>query len=546
MNKFISRLFQTVRSYGESALRRFPATSFMITAFSLMNIIFVLTETENDIENVEIGVCFGCIFALCMEIAGEYVHRLFRYVTFLAPLVSAVMAYVLHRTDSLYVGLVMGGLFTATFIMIFFCLYSNGNGYDKPVFSHMVKSAFLCSVFAGILFAGLTVCIAAFSLLIIGTEEMWKAVMIAGIITHMFFASMLFISQIPEKEGTIEVPGSYRAIIHKGLFYIYLLLIGILYLYIVKTIVTWHMPVGRFNWFGCFSLLFFIFFSLSVDEKDGKIQQSFKKYGAVLLIPVIIMQGIGLGIRISAYGITTLRFASIVLIVTALLFIVCMLVRIPLRLPFAGAAVIALIVTCTPFNLINVPIRNQENILRRKLTEAGALTPGGSTSTGQEKINDSVTIDDKHMKKIVSAYDYLDDTSYIDSLSDKSGLYNKVKESAILKQIQDYKQKKEGYSNRKDDYYDGYEYFTYNSNNGGFKDEEIDISDYRIMVLKEDGDSTKYEDVDLTDFFLSLKEDDKDIRYEHDDFCIIFTWIYYSYKGNDLRDISWSGYVLKK
>ena len=150
------------------------------------------------------------------------------------------------------------------------------------------------------------------------------------------------------------------------------------------------------------------------------------------------------------------------------------------------------------------------------------------------------------MKKIVSAYDYLDDTSYIDSLSDKSSLYNKVKESGILKQIQAYKQKEEGYSNRKDDYYDGYEYFTYNSNNGGFKDEEIDISDYRIMVLKENGDSTKYEDVDLTDFFLSLKEDDKDIRYEHDDFCIIFTWIYYSYKGHDLHDISWSGYVLKK
>ena len=108
MNRFISRIFQAVRRYGENAIRRFPATSFMITAFSLMDIIFVLTEKDSNIGSVETGVCFGCIFALCMEIAGEYVHRSFRYVAFLAPFVSAVMAYVLHRTDSLYVGLVMG------------------------------------------------------------------------------------------------------------------------------------------------------------------------------------------------------------------------------------------------------------------------------------------------------------------------------------------------------------------------------------------------------------------------------------------------------
>ena len=547
MNQYIKRILRTIRNYGESAVRRFPAASFMITVYSVMNIIFVLTEPKLDTVCWEAGAAFGCVFALCMEIAKEYADKYFkyfRYASFCAPVLSVLIALILHRTEIIYVDLAIGGLFTAISIMTFFFLYSKGSGYDRPVLSHVVKTGFLCSVFSGILFTGLTVCIAAFSLLIIGTEEMWKAIVVAGILTHMLFAPLLFISLIPKKDEEIVIPAIYRAIIHKGLFYIYLLLISILYLYIGKTIVTRHMPVGKYNWFGCFSLLFFIFFSLSVEERDGKIQQLFKKYGTFLMIPVIIMQAIGLGIRISAYGITVFRFLSIVLIAAALLFIVCMVRRIPLKYPIAGAAVIALIVTCTPLNIIDVPIRNQEKILRKNLTEAGALVQDGSSSAGQEVIDDTVTIDEEHMKKIASAYDYLDEYSYIKSISDKSGLYSKVKESGIAKQIETYERKHDGYGD--EDIRDGYENFSYSKYDNEFHNEEIDISAYRKMILEEDGDSLKYKGADLKEFFLGLHDHDKDIRFENDEFCIIFTWISFDYKGDDIRDISWTGYVLMK
>ena len=45
------------------------------------------------------------------------------------------------------------------------------------------------------------------------------------------------------------------------------------------------MPVGKLNWFGCFALLFYVFFYLSVDETDGEAQSLFKKQDKQVVRP---------------------------------------------------------------------------------------------------------------------------------------------------------------------------------------------------------------------------------------------------------------------
>jgi hypothetical protein len=228
-------------------------------------------------------------------------------------------------------------------------------------------------VFGSIVNAGVTTCVIAFCLLLIKPADMWKPIFSLSIIIQVFCVNTIFLSFIPKPNKEINISKVYKTIIHKVLFYIYLVLIGILYLYILKTIIIHKMPVGKFNWFGCFSLFFFIFFQLSVNKEDGIIQSYFKKHGAYFMIPVIIMQIIGLYIRISSYGLTTARYASIAFIIMATVFIIQSAVKFPIKYSFIGIAILSIIFSCTPLNLVDIPNYSQEIILKNTLIEEKML-----------------------------------------------------------------------------------------------------------------------------------------------------------------------------
>ena len=63
-------------------------------------------------------------------------------------------------------------------------------------------------------------------------------------------------------------------------------------------------------------------------------------------------------------------------------------------------------------------------------------------------------------------------------------------------------------------------------------------------LLYAGADSSKYEDVDLTEFFLSADQESESIVYKDDTMAIYFETIEYTY--DDAENAYWAGYVLKR
>ena len=323
------------------------------------------------------------------------------------------------------------------------------------------------------------------------------------------------------------VPDLYRTIIHKALFYIYLLLIGILYLYIFKIVITWKMPVGKLNWFGSFALLFYVFFYLSVDEEDGKMQAIFKRYGAYLLIPVLAIQLFAIAIRLEAYGLTTARFMSLILIAVAVSFMLASILRFRVSKCFLFISLLSLLFTCTPFNIYDVPNRMQEERLKNALTKGGALIDG--------VLNDEVKMDSESLENAKSAFEYLKYSS-----GNKSAFFKDFEESKIAESFYDY-------------WYDdpSMKRFHYVID---LEQQEIDIGDYQTMRLISHQETSE-PDEELNSFFLSLDEKMMDtylqnrLEYEFaDGRKIVFKYIDFDYSEDQktFDYLYWEGILLSR
>ena len=504
-----------------NVLNYFPMSILYLFMMSIVLIVFIFSEKTN--YNLISALGSGLLLSIALELSFEYkLVEKKSNLLYLIPIVFSIICYsILAIFDNDYVMMAVGGGVNISLLsLIMYVLYTGRE--NKLVFSHLVKSKFITSLFADILISGIITCILAFNFLIFKFDDVWKIIGLFSVIIGFFGNYLLFLSYLPKSEEELSVPKIYRNIIHKALFYVYLLLIFILYLYILKTIIIHKMPVGRFNWFGCFSLLFYVIFYLSIDETDGKVQEKFKKYGALIMIPIIIMQSIGLYIRISSYGLTMLRYMSIICIIAAIIFMVTSLTKINIKKAFIGLIALSLLVTCTPLNVIDVPNRNQECILKNTLSEAGAYNNG--------KLDENVKIDKEYIPAITSSYEYLRD-----SMGKKSKFFEEFQNSKIMNNI-DYDQ----YS------IDNMRSYYYYADN--LMDKEFDISGYN-KVKKIEGESSKINKIDYTDFFLSLKEDDKKaVFYKTDDMLILFNDISYTFdeESQEFDSIYWNAYLFEK
>ena len=331
--KLVNR-FNNTRNRLNDTVNRFPVTTVFLIIITIINIGFVLMEDVN--SNLDTCLIVGTLMAFLMEISTEYQLFKNRYLSIIVGGCSALLSYgaleTIGETYQIYIHTGLAGVCISCVSLVFYVLYKNRD--NQYIFSHYIKTNFIVGIFAFVVYMGFLVSLLAFHFLIFNFNDIWKLVTILSILLLFLFQYVLFISYVPKKDEGVEVPNTYRVIIHKALFFLYLLLIGILYLYILKIILTMNMPIGKLNWFGSFALLFYVFFYLSVDESDGIIQTLFKKQGAFLLMPVLSIQLFAIVIRVNAYGLTTARFMSIVLVLVAVVFMVVSLLKLPIRYAF--------------------------------------------------------------------------------------------------------------------------------------------------------------------------------------------------------------------
>ncbi|MBO7676993.1 MAG: DUF4153 domain-containing protein [Erysipelotrichaceae bacterium] len=517
MNAILERIKKATGRLEESA-KRFPFSFGVFCLITLVGIYQILAEEEA--MELFFALCIGSLLCFLFELSYEYgIHRI-RILIPAVALISTVISYLLmNHYDNAYVYTGLSAVALAAVSLAFGVLYKDRE--TRHLFSHLLKTSFIVEVFAGVIISGFSVCITAFHFLIFDFNDIWKLFAILFLLVNGLFSIMLFLSYVPLPGEDPEVPSVYRVIIHKALFYIYLVLIGILYLYILKIIVTFKMPVGQLNWFGCFALLFYVFFYLSVDEKDGKYQKLFKQYGAYLLVPVLAIQLFAIIIRLNAYGLTTARLMSLILIVIAVGFMICQIFHFKVSYCFIFTAFMAILFTCTPLNIYDIPNRSQENRLKNALIKGGALVDG--------KLNDQVEMEAQYLEDVYSAYDYL---RY--SYGEKSEFFEQFSESKIAESLY-------GYNNYNRDTRS----FYYNND---LEDLEFDISKYSVLRrISSEGDTY---DKEIRAFLSSLDTENGSYDYLEYEFKdgnkIIFQYVSFEYddQAEVFERLYWNGILL--
>ena len=145
---------------------RFPITTIFIITLSIINIVYIIIDDFNG--NLEGAFALGAITALLAELVIER-GMVQRKIALPLPFAFTAIAFTLLQVfDNAYIPIGVGGVGVAVFAAIFYALYKEK---EQPILSHLVKSAFICGIFTGIVFSGFTTCILAFNYLIFKFDE---------------------------------------------------------------------------------------------------------------------------------------------------------------------------------------------------------------------------------------------------------------------------------------------------------------------------------------------------------------------------------------
>ena len=145
---------------------------------------------------------------------------------------------------------------------------------------------------------------------------------------------------------------------------------------------------------------FFVFFVFNVRQCDEKLPKVFSKLIGYFIIPVVIMQLVAIYERIFAYGLTTPRIVSMILVGISIIFAVFSIFRKRLEHVILITGVVILVFTLVPkINIIEMPKKSQLDILEKYLIKNEMLVDG--------EIVANPDVDDKDKERILSAYSYL-------------------------------------------------------------------------------------------------------------------------------------------
>ncbi|MDD4688186.1 MAG: DUF4153 domain-containing protein [Eubacteriales bacterium] len=396
----------------------FSVVLFLILAYS---IIFEKSDSEIIIPLI-FGAGFGLVVSILLKIMSERCRKIAPnfIVQLILSSITAIACFVLTyilKIDNAYVFAAYWGLIISCGCFGFYLLSRGEN--DQTIFSHTISSIVFTGAICAILSAGISICIAAVQFLIFDFEgdTIWKILAVANLFIWSVVAVNLFLSYIPEKDTKVTAPKVFKMLsLYVGLP-LYMLLIAVLFVYLAKIVITLKMPIGEINWFASFAALFFIFFMLSVRQYEERSAQLFTRFGGYLLIPVVIVQGIAIMERVVAYGLTTPRTCSIILVLIGLMFIITSLIsQKHLSKVYIAAGIIVLLVTITPLNVISIPKYSQQNILEEVLIKNNMLKDGAIIP------NESISQEDKD--RILSSYHYLEyaEGKKVDFLKDTENL----------------------------------------------------------------------------------------------------------------------------
>ena len=219
------------------------------------------------------------------------------------------------------------------------------------------------------------ICFAAVQALLMPLSTEFR-VLVLGLVpfTCAIHVGLCLLPPVTEK---IAQDDAFRSgVITRMVFPCCAVMLVILYLYIGKIIVLRNMPEGAMNWYASLALLAYgCFYLLGSDIRQGWFAR-FLRWGLFLFLPILIVQFYGIWLRYEAYGLTTLRYMSMVCTGFGILLLCFGFLRRGGRPLFLVAAGLLLVFSLTPLNVVRVPLYNQQARLIRLLTQEGLYVDG--------------------------------------------------------------------------------------------------------------------------------------------------------------------------
>lgn len=263
------------------------------------------------------------------------------------------------------------GIMTALMSMDIYAASRNGR---SGIFSLLFLGTLQAVGVAVLSMAGLSLCLAAVDAMLVSLPGYWWS--IAAACSVCVIGWNWFLSSVPEADASLEVPSSLKKLCTRVLLPVYGLYLLILYAYIGKILWFGKMPSGTMNWYGTLALLGYILFYFLMGETEDMRRKSFFLYTGLSLLPITAVQLLGVYIRYEAYGLTTLRYLSMMCTAFGLASLFQGMRRKSIQGLWLLLAALILLVTVTPANAIDIPVQNQKDRLYAALNSAHMVKEG--------------------------------------------------------------------------------------------------------------------------------------------------------------------------
>ena len=293
------------------------------------------------------------------------------------------------------------------FMAAMLCLCFHGiMGKDQQAerLGQVCSSFFISLGISLVLFIALMIITSAIPALFIAGSSYYFTSTISYIVKSLCFivaAPWLFFVLLPRADEEVSGRAGFRKSTAFLLLPLYLILLAVLLLYVLSILLRWEMPVGVMNGYALSALAMFAMFHLVLTGEENPISRFFLRWGGLFLIPILIVQQVGVWMRLDAYGFTPSRILGIVMTILFAAVVVCSLLRKRTSWFFLAAAALALVFIASPLNADTLSRWNQESRLRGALTRAGMLDESG-------RIIHNEDVPEEERDRIFSAIDYLD------------------------------------------------------------------------------------------------------------------------------------------
>ncbi len=292
----------------------------------------------------------------------------------------------------------------------------NNNGYwqfNRFIIFRLINSFF----FSGVLYIGLALAVAAIEKLFL---VKWpdKIYLDISICVFGLFNLWYFLSGIPKDFDEIDSKAEYPKILKLLSQYVLLplslLYLVILYAYEIKIIAQWQLPIG---WVSSLIITYSIIGLTAIlavypinQTGENKWVRIFTKYFYLLILPLIILFGFAIYVRVTEYGITESRYF---LIIFALWLTGISLYNIfskakNIKSILVSAMIVMLAVSFGPWGAFSISENSQINRFMNILSKNKVIS--------EKKINQSKTISGKEIESLKSIFYYLKNSHKPDKL----------------------------------------------------------------------------------------------------------------------------------